>query len=344
MASIDNLPPDQRAVLQLVLQRGRSYDDIAQLLSIDRAAVRQRALAAFDALGPQTGVASEERALITDYLLGQLPPRVADSIRERIGGSPSERAWARVVASELAGFASHELPEIPVEAASAREPGPPAREPAPRRRREREPAPPVAAAAAAAAADTDTASRPVVDVGTPRDSARPASRRGGALLLALGGVVAIVVAVVLIILLSGGGSNKSKTTAGKAASTTTSKGSTHLVGQVNLISPTAAKAAGIAEVLKQGTLTGVAIIASNMTPNTRHNAYAVWLSNSASDAHLLGFVNPGVGKNGRLSTQGSLPTNAAHYKDLIITLETQAHPKQPGTIVLEGQLASVHLS
>ena len=56
MASLDSLPADHRAVLQLVLQRGRSYDDIAQLLSIDRAAVRERALSALDALGPQTGV------------------------------------------------------------------------------------------------------------------------------------------------------------------------------------------------------------------------------------------------------------------------------------------------
>ena len=56
MASLESLPADQRAVLQLVLQRGRSYDDIATLLSIDRAAVRQRALSALDALGPQTGV------------------------------------------------------------------------------------------------------------------------------------------------------------------------------------------------------------------------------------------------------------------------------------------------
>jgi hypothetical protein len=52
MASLDSLPADQRAVLQLVLQRGRTYDDIAKLLSIDRTAVRQRALAALDALGP----------------------------------------------------------------------------------------------------------------------------------------------------------------------------------------------------------------------------------------------------------------------------------------------------
>ncbi len=61
MASIDSLPADQRAVLQLVLQRGRSYEEIANMLSIDRAAVRDRALAAFDALGPQTHVEPQRR-------------------------------------------------------------------------------------------------------------------------------------------------------------------------------------------------------------------------------------------------------------------------------------------
>ena len=54
MASLDTLPADQRAVLSLVLERGKSYDEIAQMLSIDRAAVRDRALKAFDAIGPQT--------------------------------------------------------------------------------------------------------------------------------------------------------------------------------------------------------------------------------------------------------------------------------------------------
>ncbi len=87
MASLDSIAPDQRAVLQLVLQRGHSYDEIAQMLSIDRAAVRQRALAAFDALGPQTGVDEQRRALITDYLLGQLPPPVAQQTRDRLATS-----------------------------------------------------------------------------------------------------------------------------------------------------------------------------------------------------------------------------------------------------------------
>ena len=113
MASLDTLPPDQRAVIDLVLQRGRSYDDIARLLAIDRAAVRARALAAFEAIGPETGISPESRALITDYLLGQLPERVAEQTRERLASSPYDRAWARVLASELGQVASQPLPEIP---------------------------------------------------------------------------------------------------------------------------------------------------------------------------------------------------------------------------------------
>ena len=137
MAALDNLPPDQRAVLQLVLQRGRSYDEIAKMLSIDRAGVRDRALQAFDALGPSTRVPPERRALITDYLLGQLPSRVADDTRARLSESASERAWARVIASELAPLKSDgSLPEIPTEA-GGRAPAARARRapaPAPRRR------------------------------------------------------------------------------------------------------------------------------------------------------------------------------------------------------------------
>src|SRR5436305_11730982 len=113
MASVDSLPPDQRAVLELVLRRGRTYDEIAQLLSIDRAGVRERALSALDSLGPEADVPAERRALITDYLLGALPPRVTEQVRNRLGQSAAERAWARVIAAELEPIASRPLPEIP---------------------------------------------------------------------------------------------------------------------------------------------------------------------------------------------------------------------------------------
>jgi hypothetical protein len=333
MASIDGLPPDQRAVLELVLRRGRSYDEIAQLLSIDRAGVRERALAALDALGPHTGVPAERRALITDYLLGALPSRVADDVREHIGDSPSERAWARVVASELGSIASDPLPEIPVESASrAQAAEPPAEvEPAPvtrRPSRQREP------------------SR-----GRPRQPREPrSSRTGGAALLAAG--AAVVIAVVLVLVLSGGGGKKTTTAAARSSTSTqpstststTSKSGTKVIAQINLKPPAGGtKPVGIAEVLREQGKTGIAIVAQGLVPNTKKppNAYAVWLYNSPSDSRILGFVNPAVGTNGRLQTAGGLPTNAAHFQKLLVTLESQSNPKSPGTIVLEGTLSGV---
>ncbi len=55
MSQLDRLPPDQRAVLSLVLERGRSYAQVADMLAIPESAVRDRAHAALDALAAQAG-------------------------------------------------------------------------------------------------------------------------------------------------------------------------------------------------------------------------------------------------------------------------------------------------
>jgi hypothetical protein len=378
MASLDSLPPDQRAVLQLVLQRGRSYDEIAQMLSIDRAAVRQRALSAFDAIGPQTRVEADRRALITDYLLGQLPPAVAAQTRERLGSSASERAWARVLASELAPIARDPLPEIPAD--GGRAPAAPAAEPD-----AADPGQTVGAAAAdASAVDTSEDSSPPAATAEPDSppaataepaekapprtppaggapepsdggSGRPRSLVGGAILLAL---LVIAIVVVIVIVASNGSSPKrtpstpttasvpSQTTGSTATTppTTTSTPTTPTtttpkpIAQINLVSPTGVKGAGgFADVVKQGTQEGIVIAAQGVSPNSKHDAYAVWLSSPGGKSLLLGFVSPPVGQNGKLETVGKLPSNAASYKDVLVTIETVAKPAHPGKIVLEGQ-------
>jgi anti-sigma-K factor RskA len=320
MASIDNLPADQRAVLELVLQRGQTYDEIAKLLSVDRAGVRQRALAAFDAIGPHTRVPAERRALIADYLLGQLPPKVSESVRERLGSSSSERTWARMLAAELAPLAREQLPEIPV------------------------------APARAAAEPVGTSAEPVgTSAGSPSPGSRRSSRVGGAVLLGAGALV--VIAVVLVLVLSGGGNsaNHSSTapasgaasatpapTTGSSTTSTTPK----VVGQVNLLpSASAGQAKGNAQVISVAKSQGIVIYATGMPANTKQNFYEVWLYNSPSDDFSLGFVNPGVSKDGRLQTTGQLPTNVAHYKQLIVSLETQKKSKTPTNVVLQGGLA-----
>ncbi|MFZ0384426.1 MAG: hypothetical protein WAL22_02075, partial [Solirubrobacteraceae bacterium] len=105
MDSPERLAGDQRAVLQLVLGQGRSYGEIAGLLSIAPEQVRARALAALDALGPPTTVSESDRARIADYLLGQVPASDGDQVRAALVGSPEQRAWARVVAAELGPLA-----------------------------------------------------------------------------------------------------------------------------------------------------------------------------------------------------------------------------------------------
>jgi hypothetical protein len=61
MTEPDRLPPDQRAVLSLVLDRGKSYAQVAAMLSIPEAGVRERAHAALDTLAT-SGDASEPEA------------------------------------------------------------------------------------------------------------------------------------------------------------------------------------------------------------------------------------------------------------------------------------------
>ena len=346
MASLDTLPADQRAVLDLVLQRGRSYDDIAQLLAIDRAAVRARALAAFDELGPDTGIATESRALIADYLLGQLPDRVAEQTRERLANSPYERAWARVLASELAPMASNPLPEIPDGSrASTNAAASPAAAPAGESDR--------AGSGGAATAPRKSQPRERGPRRAPRLSDRPSSRLGGAIMLGIGALVVVAVVVVLIVLLSGGSSSKHTTGAAAASGTTpaTTSGTTtgsstspqaQVVAQNNINPPagSSSKAKGVGIVVKLGNAYGVVIEAQGVAPNN-HNAYAAWLYNSPTDAYRLGFVSPAVGKTGRLQVGTNLPTNAGHFKQLLLTLETASNPAKPGTIVLEGPFSGV---
>src|SRR5271165_5140916 len=116
MSALEDLPADQRAVLTLVLTRGRSYDEIASMLSIDRSAVRDRALAALEALGPATELTRVQRAQLTDYLLGQAPNGAAAEIHALLARDGSEREWAGRVAERLTPIAQQPLQAIPAAA------------------------------------------------------------------------------------------------------------------------------------------------------------------------------------------------------------------------------------
>ncbi len=136
---IDALPPDQRAVLSLILRRGKSYADIAEALELDEGAVRERAQGALVALAPDLAgaVADSEREQIGDYLLGQQGAAQRLVTYDAIEGSDGARAYAAALSGALADVSGGALPAVPPTSPAVSPSGVPS--PAPRRPREQEP-------------------------------------------------------------------------------------------------------------------------------------------------------------------------------------------------------------
>jgi hypothetical protein len=116
MSRLDDLLPDQRAALSLLLRQRKTYAEVAALLSIEERSVRDRAHAALALLAPRQtrALTAERREGVGDYLLGQ-QAGVAERLQTRtyLMGSASGRAWANAVSAELAPLTVAPPPEIP---------------------------------------------------------------------------------------------------------------------------------------------------------------------------------------------------------------------------------------
>ncbi|HVL97019.1 MAG TPA: sigma factor-like helix-turn-helix DNA-binding protein, partial [Solirubrobacteraceae bacterium] len=112
--SLETLAPDQRAVVQLVLQQERTYEELAGLLGISAVAVRDRAHRGLERLAtPADDLEPADRARVADYLLGQLSVSARGEARALLAASPEAREWAQALADPLSTVARNPLPEIP---------------------------------------------------------------------------------------------------------------------------------------------------------------------------------------------------------------------------------------
>lgn len=312
MARFDDLPADQKAVLQLVLRQGRTYAEIATLLKISDAAVQNRALTALDAIGPSglEGLDDERQDEIGDYLLGQQSASERAATRDFLEASQSGRDWARAVAAELrgAGVAGEDgLPEIPADAGEVDE-----------------------------AFDALHARR------AARAEQQRSSRLGGVLLI-VAAVIVVVGAVLLITGVIGGGDDKNDNKA--AATTTTSTGtgsnpnSTATVEQqINLNPPGGGRRPlGVANIVAQNGRRAIAVVGQDL-PASNH--YVLWLKNT-SGTKFLGFfqgvTSRGTDK-GKLQGIVAAPDNLSAYTDMIISRESSSSPRTPTTVVLTGRI------
>lgn len=326
MSRLDDLPPDQRATLSLLLSRRKSYAEVAALLSIDERAVHDRAHAALAVLAPREAreLTAERREELGDYLLGQRTS-VAERLATRtdLAASAPARAWAGALAAQLEPLAGGALPEIPAGAPRAAAPPDAADERQPPAR-----VPPVAGS---------------IDRGPSARPAAPSSRRGGALLLAA--LVAAVIVAVILIADGGGGSHKQNTPGTTAASSSTAAGSTAAKAgrasedkRITLTPPDpTSKSVGVAEVLSEGSKHAFYMAAEHLPPS-KGFFYAIWLYNSPTSHEALSRA-PAVGSNGRLQGGALLPNNAGKYHRMLLTRETITRPTSPGPIVLSGAFA-----
>jgi hypothetical protein len=309
MATFDQLSPEKRAIVELVLQQGKTYPELADMLNMPETRVRELARDALVELAPVSvrGVEDDWRGQLADYVLGQQSGPEATATKGHLRRSEAARSWARSLLDSLEQlYPNGSVPAIP-----EGERGRAARRPA--------------AAAASAAGES---------AGSPRglSTADPVMRRR---LLAGAGVAALVVLLAVLLwpigVLTGDdddGGTASGDSAQPAAQTTTGEGQQAANGP-----------AGIAIVVDRNGKKQLLVRAAKLAPSGQNEGYYVWLYNSPDDAKSLG--GQVTDQQGNYQAVGPFPADYAKYKYIDVTKQPVAgstNIKHSGQSVLRGPM------
>lgn len=269
-------------MLQLLLQRGQSYDDIASLLGFDVEQVRARARAALTEIG---GEDPDREVSLTDYLLGQADPIGRADAARQLQADGRTRDLAERLATQLRVLApGAELPELPgVDSGAAKRP----QAPVPDASFDGSPPPPRA--------------RRTLDGLTTLSKAQHQLIAG-----LLGGGILIVVVVLALagVFSGGGGGNDSSSSSTTNQSSTTSSNASGLTRAV-LASQNGSKAQGVAVFARVKNTPVLQINVANLKPSSAGKGYVVWLYGSPTRAFPLTTAPQPVRANGLL--RGAVP-------------------------------------
>ncbi|MBA2506002.1 MAG: hypothetical protein H0V29_08670, partial [Thermoleophilaceae bacterium] len=326
MATFDQLPADQRAIIELVLQRQQSYEDLSGMLGLSPARVKELAREALGQLSPRTyeRVDPQWRDQLADYLLGQQTGPEATATRGHLKSSEPARAWSNSLLDALDPlYGDAARPEIPDGGGAAE---------APVRRGRRERTPPAPRERA------ERASRPL----TPQAESVVRRRR-----LIGGGIAAVVAAgliALLVVVVTGGGDDKES--GDKKSGTAAGNGQAVPLGQLVMRPVKGEKGEGQAVVVRAEGKNNMVVAARGLTPNERGRnkkggtAYEVWLYNSPKDAKSIGAQV--TDEQGNYQGAGPLPEGWEKYKYLDLTREPiDENESYSGEVVLRARLADV---
>jgi hypothetical protein len=195
-------------MLQLLLERGQSYGDLASVLGVGQAEVRSRARAALTELA---GTDPDHEVGLADYLLGQADPIGRADVVRHLKDDPADLALATELSQKLLLLAPEaELPRLPGEE----------RRPRPRR--------PARGGGARTSIPARLRRGPSAAAGPPTEGADgppserdPRSKRQTQLIVGVGSGVVLLVAIVLAItgVFSGGGDEGNASTSASGTAT-----------------------------------------------------------------------------------------------------------------------------
>ena len=325
MATFDQLAADQRAIIEIVLRQGKSYEQIGEMLDLPPARVRELARDALGELAPHTAefVDPQWRGQIADYALGQQTGPEAQATRGHLKRSEPARIWAYSLLDALNDFYSDGTrPEIPVGEAGARP-----------RTRERAPS------------NGDTAS-PLASPRRGRGGGALSPEARSALMRRriFGGVGALVIIALLVFgatQIFGGDDNGKKTT--KTTSTSAnSAANQNQQGQVvaqAVLAPIGKsfKGTGAALVYQSGNQ-ALAVVRAKLPASTGKNKYVLWLYNS--DKQLQPLAADVTDKQGNFQGAAALPSGWQNYRFFDLTYQATGGKVGHGNSVMRGPITA----
>jgi hypothetical protein len=309
MATFDQLSPEQRAIVELVLRQGKTYDELADMLNLPQPRVRALARDALVELAPVSvrGVEEDWRGQLADYVLGQQSGPEATATKGHLRRSEAARSWARSLLDSLEQlYENGSVPAIPEGERGRRSAA------APREPRAREGAGPLAAAG------------------------DPVMRRR---LLAGAGALLLVLLIVLVwpVGLLTGDDN------GGSSSSASPNQTSQATGAQN--QATSDQPAGIAIVVQRNGKKQLLVQAANLAPSGQSEGYYVWLYNSPTDAKSLG--GQVTDQKGNYQALGSFPADYQNYKYIDISRQQigrDPNVKHSGDSVLRGPMPKLRTS
>jgi hypothetical protein len=332
MATFDQLPAEQRAILELVLQRRQSYDDLADMLGMPTARVRELARGALTDLSPRSAgrVDADWRGQVADYLLGQQAGPEGTATRGHLRRSEPARLWALSLLDSLDHlYREEDVPVIPEGDAA------PVREPAPER--------------APHGADSPLRRDRLRMPKRPSRPSRPLSADAEAIVrrrrIAAGAAAATLLLFILLVwpigLLAGGdddGGSGGADNGGEQA-----EEQPRVLGQLLLRPESGEKGVGIALITETDEGRQLLVQGRGLKRTAQGEAYEVWLYNGNDDARSMGAQL--TDRQGNYQGAGELPDDYEKYEFLDISRESvDQNAAHSGDSVLRGRFEDLQQS